>query len=242
MSLYSLIFLFNIFINSNIADFESMQKDQVFAANEITESAYNNNIKEAEAAAKVANKNIASSSKIEKIANSENAKIEDNLLCFIAASKVEEEFGIEKHLLSTIASVESGQWDYKREQFMAWPWTVNAQGKGYYLKTKEEAVAKVKELQEQGVESIDVGCMQINLKYHHDAFTSLEDAFDPQKNIEYGAKFLRKLYSSRGKDWNRAVMAYHSKDPVRGKNYKLKLNSRYEQLKVALNSKDMSLF
>ena len=191
----------------------------------------------AENAAKIASSAINAA----QTARNDSA-VEDNMLCFIATAKVEEEFGIEKHLLATIASVESGQWDYKREQFMAWPWTVNAQGKGYYLKSKEEAVAKVKELQAQGIESIDVGCMQINLKYHGDAFESLEDAFDPLKNVEYSAKFLSKLYSSRGKDWNRAVMAYHSKDPVRGESYKSRLDSRYEQLKVALNSKDMSLF
>ena len=167
---------------------------------------------------------------------------EDNMLCFSATSRVEKKYGIEAHLLSTIASVESGQWDYKREQYMAWPWTVNAQGKSYYLKSKEEAVAKVQELQENGIKSIDVGCMQINLKYHKDAFASLEDAFDPQKNVEYSAQFLAKLYSSRGKDWDRAVMAYHSKDPVRGSNYHKRLSSRYEQLKVAFNSSENGLF
>lgn len=226
MSLYLLFFLFNMF---NANGFTAPSGEYVTIANQYGGKA--------EIAAFFANNHIKLPSNEKKV-----VKADDNMLCFLAAAKVEEEFGIEKHLLSTIASVESGQWDHKREQFMAWPWTVNAQGKGYYLKTKEEAVAKVKELQAQGIESIDVGCMQINLKYHSDAFASLEDALDPQKNIEYGAKFLRKLYSSRGEDWNRAVMAYHSKDPVRGKKYKTKFNSRYEQLKVAFNSKDMSMF
>ena len=168
--------------------------------------------------------------------------LSDDLLCFAATAKTEEDFGIEKHLLSTIASVESGKWDYKRKQYTAWPWTVNAQGKGYYLHSREEAVAKVKELQAEGVESIDVGCMQINLKYHSNAFASIEDAFDPQKNVEYSAKFLRKLYSTRGEDWDRAVMAYHSKDPTRGESYKVRINSRYEQIKIAFNAKENELF
>ena len=234
MSLYLLFFMFNIYVSANADIGEILPSESVAPVTE--------NIKEAELAAEIDNKNLTLHSNQFDNMVAENPKIEDNMLCFLAAAKVEKEFGIAKHLLFTIVSVESGQWDYKREQFMAWPWTVNAQGKGYYLKTKEEAVAKVIELQNRGIKSIDVGCMQINLKYHKDAFTNIEDAFDPQKNIEYGAKFLRKLYSSRGQDWNRAVMAYHSKDPVRGRKYKLKLNSRYEQLKVALNSKDMSLF
>lgn len=63
-------------------------------------------------------------------------------------------------------------------------------GKGRYFATKEEAVRAVKKLQAQGVKSIDVGCMQINLAYHGDAFDSIEDALDPETNVTYGAKFL----------------------------------------------------
>jgi len=53
---------------------------------------------------------------------------------------------------------------------LAWPWTINAQGKGQFFKTKAEAVKAIKNLQAQGVKSIDVGCMQINLSYHGKAF------------------------------------------------------------------------
>ena len=81
-----------------------------------------------------------------------------------------------------------------------------------------------------------------SIKNQNNAFASLEDAFNPQKNVEYSAKFLRKLYSARGNDWNRAVMAYHSKNPVRGENYKIRIDSRYEQLKVAFNAKENGLF
>lgn len=175
----------------------------------------------------------------EKEADSE---YDDNILCFMAASEMEEKYHIEKHLLSTIASVESGQYDYGKEQYMAWPWTLNAQGKGYYFSTKEEAVAKAKQLQQDGVTSIDVGCMQINLKFHNKAFESIEDAFDPKKNVEYSAKFLTKLYNQRGKNWDLAAMAYHSKNPEKGQQYKIRLNSRYQQLKVALGTEAFGIF
>lgn len=167
---------------------------------------------------------------------------DDNMLCFQATAEMEEKYGIEKHLLSTISSVEAGKWDSRREQFMAWPWTVNANGRGYYLPSKAEAIKKVRQLRAHGVQSIDVGCMQINLKYHKKAFSSLEDAFNPQKNVEYSAKFLKKLYEQRGNDWNKAAMAYHSKNPLKGKNYKLKLGYRYEQLRTAFNSPEFNIF
>jgi hypothetical protein len=38
--------------------------------------------------------------------------------------------------------------------------------------------------------------MQINLKHHPGAFASLEEAFDPQKNIAYAAQFLKEKMAS----------------------------------------------
>ncbi len=154
-------------------------------------------------------------------------------LCSLSAARMEEKYDIKEHLLQTISSVETGRWDDRRHEFVSWPWTINANGKGYHFKTKEEAIAKVKQLQARGVKSIDVGCMQISLKYHGKAFKNLEEAFDPDTNVEYSAKFLTKLYKHRG-DWQKAAMAYHSKIPSRGLKYKKRLLSRFEQIKVAV--------
>ena len=157
-------------------------------------------------------------------------------VCVMVAAQMESKYGIKEHLLQTISSVETGRWDYKREEFVSWPWTINVNGRGYHFATKDEAVAEVKRLQAKGIKSIDVGCMQISLKYHGTEFASLEDAFDPQINAEYSAKFLSKLYQKR-KDWQWAAMAYHSKIPSRGLRYKKKLLSRFEEIKVALLDK-----
>lgn len=154
-------------------------------------------------------------------------------LCSLAAARMEDKYGVKEHLLETISSVETGRWDYNQEKFVSWPWTINANGRGRHFKTKAEAVAEVKRLQAKGVKSIDVGCMQISLKYHGKAFQSVEEAFDPEKNVEYSAKFLNKLYQKSG-NWQKAAMAYHSKVPSRGQRYKNKLLSRFEQIKVAL--------
>ena len=66
-----------------------------------------------------------------------------------------------------------------------WPWTINAEGQGLFYDTKAQAVAAVRALQARGVRSIDVGCMQVNLMHHPDAFPTLEQAFDPQTNAAY---------------------------------------------------------
>ena len=164
------------------------------------------------------------------------ASVEDAVACLNATTKLEEKYQIKEHLLTTISSVETGRWNANLQQSLAWPWTVNAQGKGNFYKSKEEAIAAVRRLQEQGVKSIDVGCMQINLMYHPDAFEDLEAAFDPETNVEYAAKFLKNLYENRDNDWIKAAMAYHSSAPQKAQRYKTKLVSAYEKVKQAQNS------
>ena len=102
------------------------------------------------------------------------------------------------------------KWNSKTQQKMAWPWTINVRGKGHYYKTKEAAVAAAKAFRKRGIKSLDVGCMQINMKFHGHEFASLEEAFDPQTNVEYAARFLKRLYDRR-QDWMKAATDYHSK-------------------------------
>ena len=64
----------------------------------------------------------------------------DALVCMDATQKFEQKYQIKEHLLTTISSVETGRWDEKRQQRLAWPWTINAQGKGMFFKTKGEAL------------------------------------------------------------------------------------------------------
>ena len=154
-------------------------------------------------------------------------------LCSLSAAHMEEKYNIKDNLLQTISSVETGNWSYEEGRFVSWPWTINVNGKGYRFKTKDEAIAKVKQLQAEGIESIDVGCMQINLKYHGEAFSSVEEAIDPLKNVKYSAKFLRSLYSRHGQNWKKAAKRYHSGDPEKGEAYTKRLESRFEKYKVA---------
>ena len=150
-------------------------------------------------------------------------------LCEIAADKAEKEYNIKPNLLQTIASVESGRWNAKAGRRVAWPWTVHADGKGRYYKTKSEAVAAVQALQNRGIRNIDVGCMQINLKYHGKAFSSLDEAFEPEKNAAYSAQFLRQLYKRNKQDWTKTAMHYHSRNLRQGTNYKNRLEKHYAE-------------
>ena len=161
----------------------------------------------------------------------EAAKAEPEVyeLCEIAADKAEADYQIKPNLLQTIASVESGRWNAEVGKRVAWPWTVHAKGKGRYYKTKAEAIAAVQDLQRRGITNIDVGCMQINLKYHGTAFKNLDEAFDPQKNANYSAQFLRNLYKRNKQNWTKTAMHYHSRNLRRGTNYKNRLEKHYAE-------------
>jgi hypothetical protein len=76
----------------------------------------------------------------------------------------------------------------------------------------------VRGLQAQGVRSIDVGCLQVNLLQHPEAFTTLDQAFDPAANVNYAARFLRELFAE-SLDWTQAAAAYHSRTPDLGMAY-----------------------
>jgi len=133
-----------------------------------------------------------------------------------AASHVPDEF------LSAIARVESGRQDPSTGMAVAWPWTVNANGQGSFYASKEQAVEAVKALQKAGVRSIDVGCLQVNLMHHPDAFASLEQAFDPDANARFAASFLVSLFGQTG-SWPHAAAAYHSQTPTIGADYQKKV-------------------
>ncbi|MBW6398801.1 transglycosylase SLT domain-containing protein [Roseomonas sp. HJA6] len=125
-------------------------------------------------------------------------------------------------LLQAIGRVESGRRDPVTGQFGPWPWTINAEGRGMFFPTREAAIAEVRQLQARGVRLIDVGCMQVNLYHHPNAFPGLDQAFDPLTNARYAAQFLSELQAST-QDWARAAGHYHSQTPERAEPYRARV-------------------
>ena len=74
-------------------------------------------------------------------------QLHDSSVCSSAAKSAGAEYGVSFDLLQTIAVVESGKWDHLQNRYVAWPWTVNIQGKGHYFDNREEAIKAVKEAQ-----------------------------------------------------------------------------------------------
>lgn len=93
---------------------------------------------------------------------------------------------------------------------------------GRFFPTKAEAIAHVRHLQARGITNIDVGCMQINLHHHPDAFDNLDTAFDPKANAAYAASFLSDLFGAH-KTWGEAIRRYHSSNAKFNRPYHAKV-------------------
>jgi len=111
-----------------------------------------------------------------------------------------------------------------------WPWTVNMEGRGFWFDTREEAYAYVMERYNAGARSFDVGCFQINYKWHGQKFASIEAMFDPMTNATYAAALLSGL-NDEFADWTKAAGAYHS----RTETYASRYRTRYARIRGQLN-------
>lgn len=140
------------------------------------------------------------------------------LLCRPAIMAAERAHGVPHGLMAAIGRVESGRRDPVSGASNPWPWTVNAEGQGSFYDTKAQAVGAVRSMQARGIRSIDVGCMQVNLMHHPQAFASLEQAFDPAANARYASRFLTELFERTGA-WPIAAEHYHSATPDLGADY-----------------------
>ena len=146
------------------------------------------------------------------------ARADDSDLCLDAIAKQEAQYGMPAGLLKAIARVESSGSPYG-DVSKPWPWTLNVGGAGHYYPTKDAALTALQTYKAESNVNIDVGCMQISLKHHPNAFADLATALDPAANVAYGALFLAALHDKSG-DWMIAAGDYHSTTPGFGDTYR----------------------
>jgi len=144
----------------------------------------------------------------------------DQPVCDAAARRAAEESGVPLNLLLAITRVETGR-DADRTP---WPWTVNQGGDGAWLDTKAEAMSAVDQALANGATNIDIGCFQLNHRWHAAGFATVGDMFDPVANARYAAKFLMRLHRETG-NWSTAAATYHSRSPGPADRYLAKIET-----------------
>ena len=151
-------------------------------------------------------------------------------ICDHAGQYAAQQSGVPQPVLQAIALTETGRKIEGRNR--PWPWTVNMEGVGKWFATREEALAFVMEHYNRGARSFDVGCFQINYRWHGNAFASIEDMFDPKLNAAYAGQFLRGLYAET-RSWSKSAGAYHSRTPK----YATKYSARFDRILAGLTGK-----
>jgi hypothetical protein len=133
----------------------------------------------------------------------------DIAVCDSATRTAAQEFGVPTKVMQAIARTESGV--TMRGSFVPWPWTINVEGRGVRFNSKKDAFEFFTKARMEGSRNIDVGCFQVNHRWHGRKFASAQDMLEPIANARYAARFLKGLYQEFG-DWTKAAGAYHSRN------------------------------
>jgi len=96
---------------------------------------------------------------------------------------------------------------------------VNVAGKGFWFDSRAAALLHAERALARGETSFDVGCFQLNYRWHGENFASIDQMFEPKPSGEYAARFLKRLHAETG-DWIKASGLYHSRTPKHSKRYR----------------------
>lgn len=151
----------------------------------------------------------------------------DKSICDKIARDVEITNSLPRNILTSISLVEAGR-KHEDGLVQSWPWSLNHAGKSLFFDEKAEALEYLEKNITPEFKNIDVGCMQINVRWHRENFDSLDAMLDPRKNIEYAASFLTTLKSGKG-SWEKAIKHYHSATPKLNVKYYAKVQTAWDK-------------
>jgi soluble lytic murein transglycosylase-like protein len=126
-----------------------------------------------------------------------------DLTCEREMLRAANKHGLPLGMLYAVGLTETGRGDSLR------PYALNIEGRAVYDLDRRAALDRFRVAQQAGARSIDVGCMQINHRFHGQNFASIEEMLEPAKNVDYAARFLRQLREREG-SWTMAVARYHA--------------------------------
>ncbi|NAZ37283.1 lytic transglycosylase domain-containing protein [Rubellimicrobium sp. CFH 75288] len=146
-------------------------------------------------------------------------------LCLRAAADAARLSGVPAAVLAALTLTETGRGSPLRP----WPWAVHAEGQGHWFPTREEAVAFAEGRVAAGVTNLDIGCFQLNWRWHGEHFVSPAQMLDPLANASYAAAFLNRLRSETD-GWSAAAGAFHSRSPDHAARYRARFDAQLAAL------------
>jgi hypothetical protein len=89
------------------------------------------------------------------------------------------------------------------------PYALNIDGVTVFPPSAEAALRRFEQARADGAKFVDMGCMQINHRFHAAAFPSTAAMLEPARNVDYAARFLKQLRDRHG-GWTLAVARYNA--------------------------------
>jgi len=116
---------------------------------------------------------------------------------------------LDPYILYAVALKESAN-DADAALVKPWPWALNKSGKSLMPATQREAHALLKQSLDDGNRLIDVGLMQINLRWHGHRVSAPAQLLDPITNVQIGAELLATAIQSAPHDLALGIGRYYS--------------------------------
>ena len=130
---------------------------------------------------------------------------------------------IPRGLLLSIALVESGQ-DGAPQSY-----AVGVRGRSIYSANAARASSYLRDRRGNVRTNVTAGCMQLSVTHHRENFRPLERILDPEANVMYAARFLKRLRAEEG-NWGRAVARYQGGTHTQQRDYVCKVWQRLTEL------------
>ena len=132
-----------------------------------------------------------------------------------AWAEVATPYDLDPALLYAIALMESGR--PRAGGLAPWPWTLWLPGQGgVFLETREQALFT---LRAHSAAAVDVGLMQVNLRWHGHRVANPEELLEPERNLEIAAGILSEALATAPGDLELGIGRYHSPNEARARDY-----------------------
>jgi soluble lytic murein transglycosylase-like protein len=121
---------------------------------------------------------------------------------------VAEQRGLDPYILYAVALVESAK--VSKRLAKPWPWALNRQGRPVIPSSLTEAKDILGGSLAKGIRNIDVGLMQVNVRWQGHRVRQPEDLLDPEINLRVGADILFEAIGSATGNLVLGIGRYHA--------------------------------
>ena len=137
--------------------------------------------------------------------------------------------GIDPLILYAVALAESAFHQQGLATVRPWQFALRTSSRAYYGETYEDAARELRRML-KSTDSVDIGLMQINWRWHGHRVRRPEDLLDVRTNVSVAADILKERLAASRNNWAQALAQYHSFDDRRGPWYASFVLAIYQQI------------